>query len=251
MKGNVMSDTATTQSHEANASMPPPVKKIKVLTLAQEQLVREFTESYEIDREQISFAGEDLYPIFDFDALSTLSLVLSDIPSISVEPGDFNPAVGLATAICKVTLKDGRSREVYGHAMVGEEIYDGTRVADLGAAMIMARSRALRTGLRSVSFDPVRAHRQQSTKSSAETFTDQRTKLLARAHMLGNQLGYIVGDNKIAWRNQINAYFKGKTSSADLDDLELSQWVGMLDGWMKARERVRNEEASSHLLKNN
>ena len=230
--------------------MPPPVKKNKILTLAQEQLVREFTESYEIDREQISFAGEDLYPIFDFDALSTLSLVLSDIPSIIVEPGDFNPAAGIVTAICKVTLKDGRSREVYGNAMVGEPLFDGSVVEDLGSAMNMARSRALRTGLRSVSFDPVRAHRQIKTGAQTGDFADVRTKLLAQAHILGKDLGYIVGDNKVAWRNQISAYFKGKTSSANLNDLELSQWVRMLESWKTAREHASNSEAVGHLLNN-
>jgi hypothetical protein len=242
------SQSAINRNAEAATGSPPSVNKTKVFTLSQEQLVREFTEKYGITREQVSFDGVGLEPIFDYDALSLLTLLLTDIPSIRVEPGDFNPMVGLATAMCMVTLVDGRKRETYGHAMVGEVLHDGTTILDMGEALTMVRSRSLRSGLRMVGFDPVKAHRQsQKGQAQPTDFVDQRNKQLARAHALGEELGYIVGDNKLAWQNQIGIYFKGKSSSAELNELELSQWVAMLEGWSSARSRSMSSTLSEQI----
>jgi hypothetical protein len=242
------SQSAIARNAEAASAVPPPVGKTKTFTLSQEQLVREFTDKFAITREQVSFEGSGLDPIFDYDALSLLALELTDIPSIRVEPGDFNPMVGLATAMCMVTLVDGRKRETYGHAMVGEVLYDGSSIADMGEALTMVRSRALRSGLRMVGFDPVKALRatQKDTAKPAE-FIDLRNRQLARAHVLGEELGYIVGENKVAWKNQIATYFRGKTSSADLDDLQLSQWVAMLEGWCSARGRALSSSLTEQI----
>jgi hypothetical protein len=227
------------RSAEAAASSPPLVSKTKTFTLSQEQLVREFTDKFAITREQVSFDGSSLDPIFDYDALSLLALELTDIPSIRVEPGDFNPMVGLATAMCQVTLIDGRKRETFGHAMVGEVLYDETTIADMGDALTMVRSRALRSGLRMVGFDPVKALRAMQKDAAKPTeFVDLRNKQLARAHALGEELGYIVGDNKSAWQNQIATYFGGITSAGELNDLQLSQWVAMLEAWSSARGKA-------------
>ncbi len=200
--------------------------------------MREFTEAYGLDSKQISFEGERPEPIFDFDALSTLSLALTDIPDIRVEPGDFNHIAGLTTANCRITLRDGRAREVYGNCLVGEVMHDGSVVDDIGQALNISRARALRNGLRAVGFDPVRAHKlakaNQQQQSTAE-FSDARTRELAEAHILGAELGYIVGENKTDWRKMIGTYFEGKSSSADLSDLQRSQLLGMLRAWKSAR----------------
>ncbi len=148
-----MSRAETALTSNAN-SAPPTTRAQSTWTLKQEELAREFVEAYGLDRKQISFEGASEQPIFDFDALSILSLRLTDIPDIRVEPGDFHNAAGIATAICRITLRDLRAREVYGNCLVGEVMYDGTEVADIGQALKIAQARALRTGLRAVGFDP-------------------------------------------------------------------------------------------------
>lgn len=223
---------ATTQS-----AAPPHSAVAKVLTLQQEEIVREFTEAYGLDRSQISFEGERPSPIFDFDALSTLSLALSDIPDIRVEPGDFNHIAGLTTANCRITLRDGRAREVYGNCLVGEVMHDGSIVEDIGQALNISRARALRNGLRAVGFDAYRAHNRAKTNQQQDTpgFSDVRSKELAEIHLLGEELGYIIGDDKSEWQKLIDRHFEGNSSSGDLNDLQRSQFLGMLRAWKSAR----------------
>jgi hypothetical protein len=242
------------ESQQAGGATPPPnQQKKKILTLVQEQMVREFTDTYRIKRDQISFDGESLDPIFDYDALSLLALELSDIPKIKVENGDFNPSVGLATAVCTVTLIDGRERETFASAMVGEVLFDGTVIEDLGSALNMTRSRALRIGLRSVGFDPVVAHEQRKTAAAQPAdFVDLRNSELAEIHMLGEELGYLLPEDeeKATWKNLIATYFRGQTSSGDLNDLQRSQFLGMLRAWKSARMRTNDSSMASVLLSN-
>ncbi len=234
-----------------NDTQRPPTTARKVLTLQQETVAREFIEKYGLEPKQISFDGEREEPIFDFDALSILSLRLSDIPEIRVEPGDFNNAAGIATANCRILLADGRVREVYGSCLVGELMYDGSEVTDINQALKIAQARALRNGLRAVAFDPVRAHNLAKTEQqSSNEFKDVRSKELAEAHALGQELGYIVGDNKVAWSNLISVNFPGVRSSGDLNDLQRSQFLTMLRAWKTARNRANPSALVGNLLNN-
>jgi hypothetical protein len=216
-----------------------------IWTLKQEEMAREFMEAYGLARKQISFDGVSEQPIFDFDALSILSLKLTDIPDIRVEPGDFHNAAGIATAICRITLRDGRTREVYGNCLVGEVMHDDSEGSDIGQALKIAQARALRTGLRAVGFDPVRAHRMQ--QSEAGEFQDLRTSQLAELHILGAELGYIIGDDKTAWKNLVHSHF-GVTSSADLNELQRSQFLTTLRALKAAHDRSQNSELTQNLL---
>jgi hypothetical protein len=242
--------TPATATNQPDA--PPPMATPKTFNLKQEEIIRQFTEAYGLDRKQISFAPNSSEPIFDFEALSTLSLVLGDIPNIRVEPGDFNNAAGIATAMCWVSLNDNRTREVFGNCLVGEILHDGSPVEHIGQALNTARARALRNGLRAVGFDPVRAHNQKNKEQNAHTeLTDVRSKELAEIHILGAELGYIVGDNKVAWRNLISSYFPGHYSSGDLTDLHRSQLLGMLRAWKSARTRAEGSELTKSLVETN
>jgi hypothetical protein len=141
----------------------------------------------------------------------------------------------VVTSNCTITLKEGIERTGYGNCVIGEMLHDDTQILSLGEAMNLSRARALRNGLRMVGFDPLREHQLAKDGGTAVQFTDQRNKQLAEAHMLGEELGYIVGDNKVAWHNQIRNYFSPKTSAAELNELELSQWLSMLRAWKSAR----------------
>ena len=240
-----MSRAETALTSNAN-SAPPTTRAQSTWTLKQEELAREFVEAYGLDRKQISFEGASEQPIFDFDALSILSLRLTDIPDIRVEPGDFHNAAGIATAICRITLRDLRAREVYGNCLVGEVMYDGTEVADIGQALKIAQARALRTGLRAVGFDPVRARKSQQVEGTQ--FKDLRSTELAELHLLGEALGYIIGEDKTAWKNLISTHFRGQTSSGDLDDLQRSQFLSTMRALKSAHDRAQASRLTNNLL---
>jgi len=251
-----MSSTAPASE---NTTVRRAIHGASTWTLQQEELAREFMETYGLERKQIGFDGSSPDPIFDYEALSLLSLVLGDIPSIRTEPGDFNNAAGLASAICHLTLNDNRSREVFGTCLVGEILHDNSEVADISQALKIAQARAVRNGLRAVGFDPVKAHRlAKADQPSPNQFTDVRTKELAEIHILGKELGFIfdvpnaggtgVVENKTAWKNIIGTHFKGKTSSGELADLERSQFLQMLRSWKSARTRTEGSEMTGALL---
>ncbi len=218
--------------------------KPRVLTLAQEEIVRAFTNDYDIEHDQIGFRGEDLEPIFDFDALSILALALTDFREISVEPGDFNAIGGVATATCGVVLSDNRLRGAYGHCVIGQVLHDGSEVTDLSMAMGVARARALRTGLRMAGFDPVRAHRAhrahqgENLPFSPPEETDQRTKDLRQIHALAEELLWVKDGDESEYRRQINTLYPGINSAGDMTDQQRSQFIAIMGGLQKARAQA-------------
>jgi len=223
-------------------------KPRRPLTLEQEQILREFTEHYGLERKQIGFDGDRAEPIFDVDALSQLALELSDIPSIIIEPGNIDSSVGIVTSSCEVKLADGRMRTVHGSALLGEEMHDGGIINDIKQALDVSAARALRKGFRAVGFDPVKAHEKrikgQDLSLSLSSEAEQRNRELAEAHKLGEELGYIFGDNKVAWSNLVNSYFPGHTSSGTLNSVQRAQFLSMLRAWKTARSRTSELAAS-------
>lgn len=205
----------------------------RTLTPTQEQLVHEFMQVYGLERSQISFDGDNPDPIFDFDALSLLSLQLSDIQSIRVIPGNLNGLTGLATSSCAVTLPDGRSREFFGAAVMGEVMHDNSMVDDIKQALDISQARALRRGLRAVGWDPLRAHQDFIAGRGVALGVgpapdDQRKAELAQAHTLGAEIGVIAGADKSGWRKLLSIWFPGKESSAALNDIERAQLLAIL-----------------------
>lgn len=128
-------------------------------TIEQLQLKKEMLEQYDIEANQIS-VDEKGNPIFDYEALSLLALHLAPhIRKIETSPGATNAEY--VTADCVVCLDDGRARSSFGHCWIGETAPDGTEINTGNKAMDFAQARALRRGLRSVGFDPLKAHRKQ------------------------------------------------------------------------------------------
>ena len=183
------------------------------LSVRREMIVREFTSQYDIRKDQIFFDENGDEPYFDFEALSLLVNQLSDIPSIVVLPAMLDNATGIATATCEITLEDGKRRTYSGSSFTGETMPGGGTVKDFRQALAVAQTRALRTSLRAVSFDPMRAH--EARKKGADLTLklrdgDPRTRMLAEAHMLGADLGYIMGTDKTEWRKFIHTYTHGE-----------------------------------------
>ena len=113
------------------------------------------------------------------------------------ERGNVDHIAGIADATCVVTLRDNRSRTVYGTALVGEQMPGGNQIGDIKQALDIAQARAARRGLRAVGFDPVRAHekrmRGEEVVLDLSEPKDLRRCDLATIHLLKRECGYNTG----------------------------------------------------------
>jgi hypothetical protein len=232
-------EAALKRGAEAAGPLPSHASVHRESSLRREMYVREFTSHYDIRPEQIFFDDKTDEPWFDFEALSLLVNQLADIPSIAVTRGAADPVTGMIDANCTITLPNDRSRAYVGSAQIGEPMPNGGTVESWRQALALAQVRALRTALRSVSFDPVRAH-EAAKRGEAVNLNvgDPRSKMLAEAHLHGETLGYIVGDDKSKWRSVVSLWSRGRTdTSAQLEEPELGHFVIYLRGLVNARSR--------------
>lgn len=227
-------------------------------TYSREQLrlQTEFINAYNLTPDQISFDGQSLDPIFDFDALALLSTKLSDLPHVEIDLGSVDRLLGMATARGIVTLPNGNTRKIFATAQVGELMPDGDSIVDINRAINVARARALRVMLRTVGFDPVAAHRvfkeSEGTQMLELVPVDLRLKQLREIHLHAQALDLIVigGDGKVnkqLYQQRMSMVCDGKTSCRQLDDQECAKWLQCLRAWSKAaglrRTVNRNREA--------
>jgi hypothetical protein len=215
----------------------------RTYSVAQRAIQKEFIDAYNFASEQISFDGAALDPIFDFDALSFLSLTLSNLPSLNVQFHDFRHDIGLATSQVVVNLPGRGMRTMFAGAMLGEFLHDGSEVATLMQAVNLSRARALRIGLRAVNFDPLKAHReyQKSGQIVELEFPAKlpRDKEREEIHVLGFALGLIkrapgLGDRS-GYERAIGTFFPGRNSTVQLTDPEHTQFLTILRAWSRAR----------------
>lgn len=221
-----------------------PAPRERTFTRDQNAIRKEFITAYGFTADQIGFDGKSLDPIFDFDALNVLANTLADIPGIVVGMEGFNQARGLANSFCKITLHGRRTRKIFGVAVIGEEMHDGSKIRDMIRAINVSRARALRTGLRSIGFDPVKFHkaRKEGTPidllGSAAATRDRNT---AEIHVLAGPRGLNFikkNGDRTQYENLLASYFQGHTSSKDLTDQEHAEWLGMLRGWARGVDRA-------------
>jgi len=214
------------------------------ITKLQRDLASDFCEAYNLRPDQIGFDGASLDPIFDFDALSVLANVLTDIPGIRVDLKEFNDAKQMAVSYCIVTLHGGRTRELFGVCVIGEVLHDLTKVDTMRKAIDVSRSRALRVGLRAVGFDPVKAHEQRKQGNVVDLLGEAaalRDRRIAEIHVIAGPLGlnYITKKNdRTEYERLLATYFQGRCSSKDLNDQEVSEWLGILRGFARGMERA-------------
>jgi len=209
----------------------------------QRAILKDFCETYDFSENQIGFDSDSTTPIFDFDALSVLSLRLCNVPGIAVSFVGFENA-NMATSSVTVRLANGAVREFFAVAQMGEHMHNGEPVVDAIQAVNLSRARALRVGLRAATFDPVKAHAAMKRGENVLDFTPGKfvDPGLAECHMIGEELGYIVRDggklvDRSTYDRLMATYFHGKTSTAALTPQERAQWAGMLRAWKSARQR--------------
>ncbi len=198
---------------------------------------------YNISPDQISFDSVTGKPFFFFEALAQIVTALINFSELRAQQVEINQARGYVTSEASITLPDSRVVSSFGSAFLNEELPTGENVTDFLTALDISRARALRSALRMVGFDPVRAHEAAKRGDNPHipqitAEDEQRNKELAEIHILAEACGLIVGDDKTKYYQQIDIWFTGKTSSAQLDAQERSQFIALLRGTKAARERA-------------
>src|SRR4051812_4871826 len=117
-------------------SSPQPAKR---WSIDQEALALEFQQAYGIEPKQISFDGEQLEPIFDFEALNRLVHTLGNFPMISTDLNQVDREANLVTATCDIAVPDGRMRHVSAGAVIGEVLPNGSIIQDVAQALNVAQ----------------------------------------------------------------------------------------------------------------
>lgn len=216
------------------------------LTPEQTEIVRELCDTHGLDPSQISFDDDGRTPIFDYEAVSALSLKLTDIKSIDCSVPDRERLDRrVAVAVCTVILPDGRTRTVEDACVIGEE-NPATRcgVMTLREAEGLAQNRAVRRGIRSVGINLWNAHRtfkQTGEIACGSTDLDPREALRKQIHVLRDEIGYSVDE----YQAVLEGSFNGRGSSNDLNDLELQSAIRLFQALLRikrSRERFAKDE---------
>lgn len=205
----------------------------KTYTPSQAAIVRELCDTHGLDPEQISFDGDEIVPMFDFEAVSLLSLKLTDIQSIDCWlVGTDVDARSIAK--CTVTLPDGRTRSCEDTAFLGEILGNGVIIETRRMADSTAQNRAARRGIRSVGVNLYRAHRkfmETGEVASGDLRYNPRNANYAEIHVLASEIGLIADGDRSAYRNYLAALFPetfdavlpDEVSSKNLNDIQLHQ----------------------------
>lgn len=201
-------------------------RKNTSLSADQAAIVDEYVTAHGLSPEQISFDAGDLNPSFDHNAISVLSLKLTDIQDIS--PTEVLDDGKTVTVFGKTTLPDGRTRGSIGSCAVGETLANGQTVDSTQQALGVATSRCFRQGIRNVGVNLHAAHKrfmQTGEIAAGHTANDPRTPAYAQIHILATELDLIIDGDKTRYRQYIAENFDGRTSARDLTDFELQRML--------------------------
>lgn len=196
----------------------------RTFTPNQLTIVQEYGLHHGILPEQISFDGDNLTPSFDHNAISVLTLKLTDIADIS--PTKIIDDGRTVTVFGSTTLPSGRSRGSIGSCSIGDILANGQTVENTQVALGVATSRSFRQGIRNVGIDLHRSHQHfMRTGEVDQGHTNQhpRAANYREVHRHADELEYIVDGDESVFRSYLAGLFDGRTSKDELNDLELHQ----------------------------
>lgn len=217
------------------------------VTKQQAELAEEFCKTYGLSPEQISFENENTEPFFDFEGLSLLALKLAPIADLVIDLDRIDNENNIVICKCVMELETGQTRSVFASCGIGERLPDGTAVEFLDQATNIARARALRIGLRTVGFDPLRAHRnrQHGEPVSLMVKTEPRNKHLAEIHALAGEIGLLTKDDDSRYRILIRTFFPPHTNAKDLTESQREQFITTLRALARVRQAEHLAEAEA------
>lgn len=210
------------------------IKNKQFLNGDQVALVAELTETYKIKREEIKFFEGDPEPFIGYEASCKMLNTLINPKGIDAFPVEspFEDSIEMKVVI---TNRDDSTRSNVGVANKNETDEDGQQLSK-EQLITLANARALRSTLRMASINLIELHKNGGNLSVSSNGKSNRASLLAQAHALGRELGFIFDDvdaegkkfaNKKLWhRLVLNRY--SVDQSGDLDDRRLADFVAFL-----------------------
>lgn len=199
----------------------------KTYTAEQNHLIAELSATYGIEPEEIIFFTGEPRPLFSYEATAVLCNRLTDLRGIDVEPVN-NGFVDSVSYRCTLTQADGCSRSAVGVANVDEKDGGGQPLKS-SQLVELASGRAIRNALRVAGIDLLKLHNQsRNTLAGFSGPAVSNYQSLQRlVHVLGQEAGLIIGDDKSAWKKILTNRY-GFTSSSDLSEDQLADLVGVL-----------------------
>jgi hypothetical protein len=200
---------------------------MKTFTLEQSNLVKDFIELYGLSEEQISFDGETIEPIFDFEALCVLREKLTRFQSVDTSKTLFNQETNEAECVCTIITQNNLPVSVSDFAQIGEMMPDGKRIENSMQAKRVARARAMRSGIRAAGVNLLKAHKSYVESCDILDFkpVDPRIAKRKEVHVLAKELGLIKDEDKSEYQKFIAETYDGRTSSNDLEEKELQRLI--------------------------
>lgn len=191
-------------------------------------LTQELVTRYGIEPDEVIYYPGDPKPHLRYEAACILANALvPDLTGIVIEPVESVQDDSISL-LCSLRLANpDRMRNAVGVANRGEPLDGGEAMSDQQLYQL-ASSRAMRAALRVAGIDLIKLH-----YGSAEPVKDNRTALIAQAHALGDEIGYIgPGDDKTLWRLVLRNRYRGTDSCSGLTDSQLADLVAFLQ-WIK------------------
>lgn len=222
----------------------------KILTADQQQLVKEFVVTYGLDESQISFEGDDVNPILDYDALSVLRVKLTNFRDVKVGEPIHSVAENSVSVSCVITLADGRNVDVAEKVYAGDLMPDGSTIETRRQMETFARARAMRFAIRSAGVNLVRAHREFlktgeiATGNPVDPRYPQYQEINAIAYKLGLKKKSVGGEqfeDRSEYEKVLAENFDGRTSAKELDDVELKRFALLL----RTLQRLQNAKTQA------
>lgn len=215
-------------------------------SISQMKIISDLCQTHGLDPLQISFEGDDLNPIFDYEAVSLLSLKLTDIAAIDTSHIVRDHETGRSTCRCRVDLPDGRDRTVSDSAAIGDIMHDSTAIETVRQADAVARARASRLGIRSVGINLFQAHQrfmETGQVAASHLRHDPRAAQLTELHALAAEIGLIKGSDRSNYESFVAESFDGATSSKDLNDLDFQRLISQLRAMARHARTLRKVPA--------
>jgi hypothetical protein len=195
---------------------------MKSYTKEQQVIIDEFTQNYDITRDQIHFEGASNQPIFDYAALNTLRWALTDIVDTKPTINFFNERAGVVTVSCEITQGEAKSSDL-GSAKIGDLLPDGSIINNMPQAQNLATARAFRRALRAAGIDLLKLHSKNLSSPNKVLSEQDKSRLRQKEiHALAQEAQLIIGSDRQAYEKLIASLFQGRTSSKDLTENEIS-----------------------------
>jgi len=205
-------------------------QKQEILNAEQSRLVAELSALYGIDPDQVIFFTGDPQPFFEHEAAAVLVRYLAGargIKNMSVE-SKFPDTIAMYV---EIAFEDGFTSGAEGYANVNE-LLNGQKMTE-DQLRRMATGRAMRTVLVDAGVNLLKLHHKAMHRAVDDApERSNRSRLIARAHALGSEMGLIVntgeGIDKTLWQGTLTARY-GVTNSNELGDDLLADFVAFLN----------------------